>query len=61
MTSTYALTNVILPYALEIANKGYQRAARENNALARGLNTVKGKLTCKAVAEALNLKYHPFQ
>ena len=58
-TSTYALTNVTLPYALEIANKGYKRASQENKALAKGLNLVKGKLTCKPVAEALDLEYHP--
>jgi alanine dehydrogenase len=58
-TSTYALTNVTLPYALEIANKGYKKAVEENKALAKGLNIVKGRLTCKAVAEAHNLEYHP--
>jgi len=58
-TSTYALTNVTLPYALEIANKGYKRAAKENKALAKGLNIVKGKLTCRAVAEAFDIEYHP--
>jgi alanine dehydrogenase len=60
-TSTYALTNVTLPYALEIANKGYKKAAKENKALAEGINMVKGRLTCKPVAEALGLDYHPLE
>ncbi|MDA8212919.1 MAG: alanine dehydrogenase [Clostridia bacterium] len=60
-TSTYALTNATLPYALELANKGYEQAVRENKALAKGVNTLKGKLTYKAVAEALNLPYTPLQ
>ena len=59
-TSTYALTNVTLPYALEIANSGYRKAAESNKALAKGLNAVNGKLTCRAVAEALGLEYHSF-
>lgn len=57
-TSTYALTNVTLPYALEIANSGYRKAAESNKALAKGLNAVNGKLTCRAVAEAFDLEYH---
>ncbi len=60
-TSTYALTNVTLPYALEIAGKGYARAAREDTALAKGLNTVGGALTCKPVAEAHGLEYRPLE
>ena len=56
-TSTYALTNVTLPYALEIANKGVQLAARENKALSRGVNVINGKVTYRAVAESLNLQY----
>ncbi|MFZ3171585.1 MAG: alanine dehydrogenase [Carboxydocellales bacterium] len=60
-TSTYALTNATLPYALELANKGYEKAIKENKALALGVNTLKGKLTYKAVAEALNLPYVPLQ
>lgn len=56
-TSTYALTNVTLGYALEIANKGYLKAIKENKALALGVNVIGGKLTYKAVAEALNLNY----
>ncbi|HLG31016.1 MAG TPA: hypothetical protein VI387_12470, partial [Candidatus Brocadiales bacterium] len=59
-TSTYALTNVTLPYALEIANKGYIQAARENPAIKRGINIVKGKITNKAVAETFNMEYVEF-
>jgi alanine dehydrogenase len=55
MTSTVALTNATLKYALEIADKGYQRAARENSAIARGINIVEGHVTCQGVAEAFGL------
>jgi len=54
-TSTLALTNVTLPYVLRIANKGYKDALREDLALAKGLNVINGKLTCRKVAEAHNL------
>ncbi len=57
MTSTYALTNVTLRYALELANKGLVRALEQNESLRKGLNTHAGKITHKAVAEALNLPY----
>ena len=53
-TSTYAITNVTLPYALQIANKGWQQACSENWSLALGLNTAKGYFVHKAVAQALN-------
>jgi len=56
-TSTRALTLNTLPYVLEIAEKGWEEAARENLALAKGVNLVKGKITYKAVAEAFNLPY----
>ncbi len=49
-TSTYALTNVTLPYALTIASKGVVRAARDDEALRAGVNTYKGRLTSMAVA-----------
>lgn len=58
-TSTIALTNVTIPYALQIANKGVARALSENTALARGVNVIHGKLTYQAVAESLNLPYTP--
>jgi alanine dehydrogenase len=56
-TSTMALTNVTVPYALQIANKGYAKASLENRALARGINVVDGKVTYKAVADALGYTY----
>ena len=60
-TSTYALTNVTLPYALEIANKGWREAARTNPAIRKGLNMVEGKITYPAVAEAFGLPYPPVE
>jgi alanine dehydrogenase len=51
-TSTYALTNVTLPYAVELANHGWRAALRADAALARGLNTHEGQLTNAPVAEA---------
>jgi len=56
-TSTLALTNVTVPYALEIANKGYQQACLDNPALLKGLNTLAGHVTYQAVAFAQSLKY----
>ncbi len=60
-TSTFALTNATLPYALEIANKGYKKAITSNPAIAKGLNIIDGKITYKPVAGAFNLKYHPVE
>jgi len=51
-TSTFALTNATLPYALKLANAGAPKALREDRALMRGLNVYKGALTCRAVADA---------
>jgi alanine dehydrogenase len=59
-TSTHALTNVTLPYALEIADKGYERAAQENPAILRGINMIKGRITNKAVANAFGMDYCAF-
>lgn len=56
-TSTFALTNVTLPYGLKIANKGYLKAIKEDKALARGVNVIGGYCTYRAVAEAINLTY----
>ena len=56
-TSTLALTNATLPYAVEIANKGWKRAFRENAEIKLGANIVLGKVTCKGVAEAFGLDY----
>lgn len=58
-TSTFALTNATLPYALKLADKGYAAALKEDPALLKGLNVCHGKVTYKAVAEALNLEYTP--
>ncbi len=54
-TSTYALTNVTLPYAVELANQGWRQALRDDRALALGLNTHEGQITYGAVAEAFGL------
>ncbi len=54
-TSTLALTNATLPYALKLANKGWKTALRENAALLKGLNMVEGKVTYPGVAEAFGL------
>src|SRR5215472_5288245 len=58
-TSTYALTNVTLPYAVELANNGWRSALRADVALAAGLSTHAGALTSQPVAEALGLAYSP--
>ncbi|WP_127959952.1 alanine dehydrogenase [Serratia microhaemolytica] len=54
-TSTFALTNVTVPYALRIANKGVKQACLEDSALLRGINVINHKLTIKEVAVAHNL------
>ena len=56
-TSTIALTNVTVPYAVQIANKGYQKACLDNAALIKGINTLDGYVTYEAVAEAHGLEY----
>jgi len=56
-TSTYALANVTLPYAAQIADNGWQEAAKMNRAIGRGLNVVEGNVTNKAVAEAHSLSF----
>jgi len=58
-TSTIALTNATLPYAVEIANKGWKKAIKENQEIRMGANVVRGKVTYKGVAEALGLEYVP--
>jgi alanine dehydrogenase len=58
-TSTYALTNVTLPYALQLANKGVERAVKENPALAAGVNIKAGQVTNAAVAETFGLECVP--
>lgn len=54
-TSTLALTNATLPYILQLANKSWKQALRENPSLQKGLNIVAGKITHPAVAKAFNL------
>ncbi|PIW69995.1 MAG: alanine dehydrogenase [Ignavibacteriales bacterium CG12_big_fil_rev_8_21_14_0_65_30_8] len=56
-TSTLALTNATLPYAVEIANKGYEKAVKTNEEIKLGLNVIDGKVTYKAVADAFDMKY----
>jgi alanine dehydrogenase len=58
-TSTYALTNVTLPYAVEIAAHGWRAALRRDQALAGGLNTYDGEITCLPVAQAHGLPARP--
>ena len=58
-TSTMALTNATLPYAVQIANKGWKKAMQENKEIKLGANVVDGKVTYKAVAEAFGLDYAP--
>jgi alanine dehydrogenase len=60
-TSTLALTNATIDYALDIANKGFRRAILDNPGLARGVNVFDGMVTYRAVSEALNLEYTPLE
>jgi alanine dehydrogenase len=60
-TSTLALTNATLPYALQIANQGWQRAVLESKEIRRGANIVNGKVTHRAVADAFDLDYTPVE
>ena len=56
-TSTLALTNATLPYAVEIANKGWEKAMKENPEIKLGANVIKGKVTYQGVADAFDLEY----
>ncbi len=58
-TSTFALTNATLPYALALANKGFEQAIKDDAGLQEGVNTYAGKLTYDAVAESQNLEFTP--
>ena len=60
-TSTMALTNASLPYVLEIADKGWQKAMCENQEIACGANVVQGDITYKAVADAFGMDYTPIE
>ncbi len=57
-TSTIALTNATLPYAIQIAEKGWKQACIDNTPLRKGLNVVNGKVVYRGVSDALNLPYH---
>ena len=58
-TSTFALTNATLPYALDLANKGFERAIADDAGLWEGVNTYAGKCTYEAVATSQNIEYTP--
>jgi alanine dehydrogenase len=60
-TSTLALTNATLPYAIQLANKGWKKACSDNNDLKLGLNVVNGQVVYKGVSEAFNLPYTPVE
>jgi alanine dehydrogenase len=60
-TSTLALTNATLPYAVQIANKGWKKAMQENEEIKLGANVIDGKVTYHAVAEAFDLAYTPVE
>lgn len=60
-TSTLALTNATFPYALTLANKGWQAACRDDRALALGVNAVAGRITYPGVSEAFGLEYTPVE
>ncbi|MEP0711831.1 alanine dehydrogenase [Algoriphagus sp.] len=58
-TSTLALTNATLPYAIQIADKGWKKAAQENAELVLGLNIINGDIVYQAVAESFDMEYTP--
>lgn len=58
-TSTFALTNATMPYAVRLADLGYQEACKRDRGLAEGINVEKGKVTNLAVAETFGLKFEP--
>ncbi|WMJ73580.1 alanine dehydrogenase [Cytophagaceae bacterium ABcell3] len=60
-TSTRALTNITLPYIVNLADKGWEYACTQNNELKKGLNIVQGKVVYQGVAEAFNLPYIPVE
>lgn len=60
-TSTMALTNATLRYALALADKGWRKACKDDEALYKGLNVVEGKVTFKGVADAWNLPFEPVE
>ena len=60
-TSTVALTNATLPYAVAIANKGWKKAMQDNNEIKLGANVIDGQITYKAIAEAFDFAYTPVE
>jgi alanine dehydrogenase len=56
-TSTLALTNATLPYAVEIASKGWKKAMQENSEIRLGANVVRGRVTYKGVSDAFGLEF----
>jgi alanine dehydrogenase len=60
-TSTFALTNATLPYVVDLANKGVAAAARDNPALARGINIWRGRIVHPAVAESVGESPTPLE
>lgn len=61
MTSTLALTNATLPYAIKLADKGWKKACQDDNALRQGVNIVDGKVVYPAVAQAFGLECHKLE
>jgi len=61
LTSTIALTNATLPYAVQIANQGWMQVARENAGIRAGINIVNGRITYRGVAEAFGMDYAPVE
>ncbi len=61
MTSTLALTNATLPYAVSLADKGWRKACQDNKALAEGVNIVDGKIVYPGVAEAFGMECHALE
>jgi alanine dehydrogenase len=61
-TSTFALTNATFPYVLQMADKGFEKAMRENEALRKGLNLMDGKVVLQAVADSFGFAFfqNPF-
>ena len=60
-TSTTALTNATLSYALQIANAGFPACVQNSPEIAKGANIIKGKVTYKGVAQAFDLEYTPLE
>lgn len=58
-TSTFALNNATLPYAVKIANMGWKEAVKKDKSLLRGLNMVSGNLYCQPVSEAIGVNCMP--